>query len=271
MERADLERLPPGKLIDLILAQQAVIEQLRARLAQPAKTPANSSVPPAHGYKPQRKPPADGARKRGPKHGHRGTTRLPSVPDVQIMAKVAQCARCGHEVGALEQPVVARRQVTDLPPIQPVVIEARVCQVVCPECGQRQKATFPDTFRAPQSFGPVIQALLRRSEQLAREREALSPEQFAARKQDVYRQSDALLAADTAHPEGQRLQRRYRRHRDKLFVFLERPDVPYDNNGWERDLCNSVIHRPSRGRMTGELPLAVGTPHPSTEGPPLRR
>ena len=59
MERADLERLPPGKLIDLILAQQAVIEQLRARLAQPAKTPANSSVPPAHGYKPQRKPPAD--------------------------------------------------------------------------------------------------------------------------------------------------------------------------------------------------------------------
>ena len=43
------------------------------------------------------------------------------------------------------------------------------------------------------------------------------------------------------------MQRRYRRHRDKLFVFLERPDVPFDNNGSERDLRNSVVHRKVTG------------------------
>jgi hypothetical protein len=30
--------------------------------------------------------------------------------------------------------------------------------------------------------------------------------------------------------EAQRLQRRYRKHRDGLFVFLHVPGVPYDNH-----------------------------------------
>lgn len=409
MHRANLERLPPGQLIDLILALQARNEQLAARvaeletrLAQPAKTATNSSVPPAQGYKPKRKPPTNGPRKRGPKAGHPGTTWVPASPDMQVVAKVGQCPDCGQELGALPQEVVARRQLVDLPPIEPVVVEAQICQVTCPGCGHRAKAAFPAAFTAPQTFGPMIQALvtylhevhhvpygrlqqvlaevfglkisagsvvnlvrrtgsalqptaeairreviqsqviasdetgarvdganqwqwvfrtpqasyyvivpsrssqviadglgearpqvwisdlwsaqqkapaaqfqlchahqlrdleyakdcgdrvfapamqalLRRSEALARRREKLSPAAFATQRQMIDRQCDELLATDTAHPEGQKLQRRYRRHRDKLFVFLERPDVPYDNNGSERDLRNSVIHRKVTG------------------------
>ena len=47
-------------------------------------------------------------------------------------------------------------------------------------------------------------------------------------------------AARKEKVEAQRLQRRYRKHRDSLFVFLH---VPYDNNASERALRNSVIHR----------------------------
>jgi len=414
MQRANLERLPPGQLIDLILALQARNEELaarvaelEARLAQPVKTATNSSVPPAQGYKPKRKPPADSPRKRGPKAGHPGTTWVLASPDVQLMAKVAQCPDCGQELDALPQEVVARRQIIDLPPIEPVVVEAQVCQVACPGCGHRAKAAFPAAFTAPQTFGPMsqavvtylhevhhvpygrlqqvlgevfgleisagslvnlvqsmgqaltgpaeairqeviasaviasdetgarvdganqwqwvfrtpqasyyvivpsrgsqvvrdvlgearpqvwisdlwsaqqkapaaqfqlchahqlrdlefakecgdrsfapaMQALLRQSERLARGREALSSEEFATRVQEIHRQCNALLAEDTVHLEGQRLQRRYRRHRDKLFVFLERPDVPYDNNGSERDLRNSVIHRKVTGGFRSE-------------------
>jgi len=43
--------------------------------------------------------------------------------------------------------------------------------------------------------------------------------------------------------EAARLQKRYRTHRDSLFVCLERTDVEPTNNGSERDLRPSVIHR----------------------------
>src|SRR4029453_16353722 len=42
--------------------------------------------------------------------------------------------------------------------------------------------------------------------------------------------------------EAWQLQKRYRRHRSKLFVCLRRDDVEPTNNSSERDLRNSVIH-----------------------------
>ena len=43
--------------------------------------------------------------------------------------------------------------------------------------------------------------------------------------------------------EAARLQKRYRLHRDSLYVFLDRDDVEPTNNSSERDLRPSVIHR----------------------------
>lgn len=45
----------------------------------------------------------------------------------------------------------------------------------------------------------------------------------------------------------QALQRRYRKHREELFVFLYRADVPSDYNASERALRNSVVHRKVNG------------------------
>jgi len=104
-------------------------------------------------------------------------------------------------------------------------------------------------------FAPAMQDLLRRSQALSKQRDELPPEEFERQKQAIYAECDTLLVEDTAHPEGFKLQKRYRQHRDKLFVFLKRPDVPFDNNGSERDLRNSVVHRKVTGgfRPIGRL------------------
>jgi len=45
------------------------------------------------------------------------------------------------------------------------------------------------------------------------------------------------------HDASERLQKRYVKHREHLFVFLYEEGVPFDNNGSERALRNSVVHR----------------------------
>ncbi len=47
--------------------------------------------------------------------------------------------------------------------------------------------------------------------------------------------------------EGRRLQQRYHKHREALFTFLYRAEVPPDNNACERALRRSVIHRKVSG------------------------
>lgn len=402
MNREELLKLSTAELVELVIQLQARIAELEAKLTRPRKTSTNSSVPPAQDRTRKRKPPATGGRKRGPKKGHPGKTRLATEPDVKIEAKVESCQQCGHDLRLAEHQPVERRQVVEIPPVEPVTIEAAIYQVACPDCGKSQTAAFPAAFTAPQAFGPRVQALaayfhevhhlpygrlerafgevfhldiapgslvnlvkrtgvalepqaetirleviqspvigsdetgarvdghnqwqwvfrtpqacyyvivpsrgskvirdvlgearpdvwvsdlwsaqqkasagqfqichshqlrdlefaeecgdatfapamqeqLRQSQKLAKQRESLSSEEFVRQKQTIYDACDALLATDTAHPEGRKLQERYRRHRDKLFVFLERPDVPFDNNGSERDLRNSVIHRKVTG------------------------
>src|SRR5690242_11002554 len=68
-----------------VAALRAENAALRARLEQPPKTPQNSSLPPAKGFKPNRatrRAAADGeaAPQRGPKLGHRGVSRSRVAP-----------------------------------------------------------------------------------------------------------------------------------------------------------------------------------------------
>jgi transposase len=166
MTREELQRLSVAELVEMVLQLQATVQQLQARIreleaqvARPKKTPANSSVPPAKGYKANRPASAEGAAKRGPNEGHPGTTRAAAQPDVEIVAKVERCDRCGQELGAAQHRLVERRQVVEFPPIRPTVIEAQVYQVQCLGCGQSHTAAFPAAFSAPQAFGPRVQAL----------------------------------------------------------------------------------------------------------------
>src|SRR5438105_1900881 len=102
MAPEELERLSREELLELIRRQreklaerdaaierrEAKIRELEEELAQlrrPAKTPENSSLPPSKGHKAN----ATGRRghKRGPKRGHRGSSRRRDEPDGVVVER----------------------------------------------------------------------------------------------------------------------------------------------------------------------------------------
>jgi transposase len=84
-----------------------------------------------------------------------------------------------------------------------------------------------------------------RAIKLHHERGEITPESFARRRTLIENATDRLVFDHyvAAKTEAARLQKRYRTHRDSLYVFLERTDVAPTNNSSERDLRPSVIHR----------------------------
>ncbi len=95
-----------------------------------------------------------------------------------------------------------------------------------------------------------------RAIRLHHDREQISPATFARRRVLIENATDRLVFGPPLAPksEARRLQQRYQAHRAELYVFLYRDDVEPTNNGSERDLRNSVIHR----KVTGGYRSAWG-------------
>lgn len=169
MSDVPLEDLPVAVLVELVRALQAQVTALQAELASLRgeghplrKTAANSSLPPSKGFQARRSDPPAGTTppKRGPKPGHPGISRA-RVPRDQVQAlpcRPTACAQCGATLPAEGGVVVARRQVTDLPPVQPVVVEAQRWRVRCRRCGHGTVGAYPAGFGATGTFGPRLVA-----------------------------------------------------------------------------------------------------------------
>lgn len=169
MTDAPLEALSHAVLVQLVRDLQAQVAALQTELAHlrgggpPQTTAATSSMPPATGWKARRPPPPPGmARpKRGPKFAHVGVSRR-RIPqdevDVVLPCRSAQCAACGADLPKLGGAVVARRQVTEIPPVRPVVIEAQRLRVRCRHCGHGTVGPYPEGFGATGAFGARLVA-----------------------------------------------------------------------------------------------------------------
>jgi transposase len=92
-----------------------------------------------------------------------------------------------------------------------------------------------------------MQLLFRYAIHLHNQRQTLSTEAFVNRVERMERRFDQLLQQNLDPPEARRLQRRYQKYRDALFVFLYRTDVSPTNNISERYLRPAVIHRKVSG------------------------
>ena len=144
-----------------------VIEQRRTELeARLRENSTNSNRPPSAdppGVKrPQRSREKTG-RKRGAQPGHQGATR-PLVPPDQVDRVLdvfpAKCARCERPAAARSgpsDPEPQRHQVTELPPVKPLVTEHRLHATTCRHCGEVTRAELPaDVPRG--AFGTKLQA-----------------------------------------------------------------------------------------------------------------
>lgn len=169
MNEPPVESLSAAELVVLVRALQAQVAALKAEVAilrgggPPPKTSANSSVPPAKAWKARRPAPSADApcAKRGPRFAHvgNGRRRLPSSEvDGVLICRPTQCAACQAALPEHGGHVVGRRQVTDLPPVRPVVVEAQRWRVRCRRCGHGTVGQYPDGFGATGAFGPRLVA-----------------------------------------------------------------------------------------------------------------
>lgn len=92
-------------------------------------------------------------------------------------------------------------------------------------------------------WAQAMQALFRTAIHLHHQRAHLPAAQFATQVARLATLCDWLLARSVTQPEARKLQDRYRKHRQHLFVFLDRPDVAPTNNVSEQALRTSVVHR----------------------------
>jgi transposase len=149
-------------------------EQLRRQVEELGRrkklNSTNSSQPPSSdGLKRKPKPSSPERRRRkeqgrrpGKQKGSAGVHRaLVSDPDQVVDLLPSHCGRCQANLcgAALADGKPDRRQVWDVPPPPGLVrIEYRSLALVCPDCGETTKATFPEWAKAPVSYGPGLHA-----------------------------------------------------------------------------------------------------------------
>ena len=140
-------------------ARNAELEAERARRSGPPKTPQNSSTPPSKGWKREEPPTGAAGAKRGRPVGHPGTSRRRTEPDWVVLCQPTHCADCGANLAAAPQERVGTSQVVELPPVQPVVLEAWRYAATCAQCGATTTAAYPAGFEPTRVFGPHLEAL----------------------------------------------------------------------------------------------------------------
>src|ERR1700712_932317 len=101
-------------------------------------------------------------------------------------------------------------------------------------------------------FAPRMKALLLRAVVLARRSRDLAPSTRREYRRRLECALDAVMAPAPTHRDGQRLRKRYGKHRSHLFTFLDHPEVPADNNGSERELRPTATYRKVTGGVRSQ-------------------
>jgi len=157
----EIEQLSHLELVALVKALIIENQQLRAELEKLRKPPAssgNSSLPSSRDKKRNIK--GKRRKKHGPGFGHQRSIRpLVDNPDQVIEAAVQRCEHCQAGLEGVAAEKILRHQITELPPIKPIVIETRQHQVICPECHRVNRGVLPEELKRKGDFGPRLGAV----------------------------------------------------------------------------------------------------------------
>jgi len=141
-------------------AAERRIAELEARLAEPGKTPDNSSLPPSKGQKPNR---PEKAKRAGPRQGSLGRKGggrpLVCHPDQTVTAKAPACTHCHAALTDAHQVLHGRYDKIDLPVVRPLVTRVERYAGHCPCCGGVTLAPVPVGLEDTSPFSANIVAL----------------------------------------------------------------------------------------------------------------
>ena len=94
-----------------------------------------------------------------------------------------------------------------------------------------------------QSFSWRMKRLFLRAIVLSKRRSRIKPETCKAYQRQLEKDLNQILALTPKTKTGERLKKRYIKHRESLFTFFEDPSIEPTNNSSERSLRPSVIFR----------------------------
>ena len=99
--------------------------------------------------------------KTGGQPGHKGSTLVMSAnPDKIIELKSNFCTSCGSDLAKETFVLQAKRQVIELPPINPIYEEYQQFACKCSGCGNKQIANFPSNVKSPIQYGSSVDTLV---------------------------------------------------------------------------------------------------------------
>jgi transposase len=131
------------QLAQVLTIQQQLLEKAN-RTSQNSSSPP-SADPPGFGKKQEKK---KSNKKRGGQPGHEGKNRdlYPPEECTEVVEHhPTVCSGCGESLtGVDENPY--RHQIVEIPPIEPIVIEHRLHQLTCSQCGTQTRATLPENI-----------------------------------------------------------------------------------------------------------------------------
>ena len=134
------------------------IDSLRNR-----KNSRNSSVPPSKDENRPKKTKSlrqKSGKKPGGQLGHEGNTlKMAENPDEIVKHKPKICIVCGDLLPDENLYLSSRRQVIDIPPIEPRYIEHQVYSTIC-SCGHENTGNYPSYVKSPISYGLNIETLI---------------------------------------------------------------------------------------------------------------
>jgi transposase len=163
----DLTQLSHAEKDTLILAlwqrldaAEGQIAELEAKLAEPPKTPDNSSLPPSKGQKSSQ---TEKTKRSGPRQGSLGRKGggrpLACDPDETVVAKALGCVHCRAALTDADQVLHELYDKVDLPPVRPVITRVERYAGHCPCCGQVSLAPVPQGLEPGTPFSVNILAL----------------------------------------------------------------------------------------------------------------
>ena len=146
----------------VLKADNSVLQARIHELEHP-KNSNNSSVPPSKDENRAKKNQSlrkKSGKKTGGQFGHKGhTLQMVENPDKEINHTPDICAGCGISLADHESHSIVKRQVVEIPPIQPIFVEHRSHSKEC-TCGYITQAAFPAGVNAPIQYGSNIEDLI---------------------------------------------------------------------------------------------------------------
>jgi transposase len=142
---------------------QALTDELASLKARMSKDSHNSSKPPSTDglqkkTKSLRKP---SGKPSGGQKGHKGSTLAWTQTPTRtvILPLPEKCDRCDKQLAQESAQLAEKRQVINLPPIQPEVTEYQTHTLTCQHCGCLHTSLFPSGVTERIQYGPGLKAI----------------------------------------------------------------------------------------------------------------